>query len=241
MTNKQLSFFILTVVSLNYLVLNPARSGEVLSKELIRQIEQFEGEKEPQKQEFTNLRPPKNNGVNIPTVRTNKNILTNHLSATTKTWRDAFFPVDNFQSYTSLFGQRIHPVTKKPQFHAGLDLAAPLGSSVRAWWGGEIVGLSNKRFCGTTIEIRSGQWVHIYCHLKGYINTDRSGTYLIDRGGGIQLKLGQTVRAGMRIGRVGMTGRTTGPHLHWGLKHKNKSIDPALVLEEMNIKVTNNF
>ena len=265
MRNNQLSFLILIVVSLNCLLLpkeikaNPYKgSSEIASdshrsingflrppvfkggssKELIRQMEQFEGEKEPQKQEFTNLRPPQNNGINIPTATMNKNMLTTHLSETTTTWGDAFFPVDNFQKYTALFGQRIHPITKKLQFHAGLDLAAPLGSSVRAWWDGEIVNLSNKRFCGTTIKIRSGQWTHIYCHLKGYVYTDRKGIYLIDRSGGIQLKLGQTVRAGMRIGRVGMTGRTTGPHLHWGLKHKNKSIDPALVLEEMNIKVT---
>ena len=237
MTNKQLSFLILTVVLLNCLVLPKEIKGNS-SKELIRQIEQFEGEKEPQKQEFTNLSPPQNNGINVPTVAKNENMLTTHLSTTTTTWGNAFFPVDNFQKYTGLFGKRIHPITKKPQFHSGLDLAAPLGSAVRAWWDGQIISLSNKRFCGTTIEIRSHQWTHIYCHLKGHVYKDRTGTYLIDRSGGIKLKLGQTVRAGMRIGRVGMTGRTTGPHLHWGLKLEDKSIDPALVLEEMNIKVT---
>ncbi|MGK7931356.1 MAG: M23 family metallopeptidase [Microcystaceae cyanobacterium] len=154
-------------------------------------------------------------------------------TSTTNPWQYASFPVENFQAYTSPYGYRIHPVTGKRQFHRGLDIAAPLGSHIRNWWTGTIVGLSDHTACGTMIQIQSGEWTHIYCHLMGYVEENGNQTYLIDQNGGILLQKGQTIPAGARIGRVGMTGRTTGPHLHWGLKHRGQYVDPALVLQEM--------
>ena len=151
-------------------------------------------------------------------------------------WSQASFPVENFQAYTSGFGYRIHPVTGKKSFHSGLDLAAPLGSYVRSWWGGKIVGLSDHTACGTMVRIQSGNWTHIYCHLIGKVEKTANGLALVDRRGGIVLYQGQTVASGARIGRVGMTGRTTGPHLHWSLKHNGKFIDPADVLRKMYAK-----
>jgi murein DD-endopeptidase MepM/ murein hydrolase activator NlpD len=148
-------------------------------------------------------------------------------------WLDASFPVENFQAYTSPFGYRQSPTTGKLQFHRGLDLAAPIGSYIRNWWGGQIIELSDHTACGTMIIIQSGQWEHIYCHLKGKVQETSEGLVLIDREGGIRLKQGQQVATGMRIGRIGMTGRTTGPHLHWGLRYAGEYIDPGLVLREM--------
>ncbi|MGF1487779.1 MAG: M23 family metallopeptidase [Prochloraceae cyanobacterium] len=169
----------------------------------------------------------------LPSFPKDGDLLTRDIYLTAATWRNASFPVENFQTYTSLFGYRTNPVTGKRQFHSGIDIAAPLGSTIRAWWGGEIVKLSDNTACGTAITIASGNWHHVYCHLKGSVKTDRTGTYLIDRSGGIILKLGQTISTGTRIGRVGMTGRTTGPHLHWGVKYNGKYVDPALILNQM--------
>lgn len=148
-------------------------------------------------------------------------------------WLDASFPVENFQAYTSPFGYRQSPTTGKLQFHRGLDLAAPLGSYIRNWWGGRITKLSDHTACGTMIVIQSGEWEHIYCHLKGSVQKTSQGLVLVDREGGIRLRQGQRVATGTRIGRIGMTGRTTGPHLHWGLKYGGEYIDPGLVLQEM--------
>ncbi|BAZ44332.1 hypothetical protein NIES4102_13400 [Chondrocystis sp. NIES-4102] len=148
-------------------------------------------------------------------------------------WNKGSFPVENFQSYTSGFGYRISPVTGDRQFHNGLDLAAPRGSYIRSWWSGKVIELSDDTACGTSISIQSGAWVHSYCHMEGYVQSASTGTYLIDRDGGIQIVLGQTLPAGSRIGRIGMSGRTTGPHLHWVLKHNGDYVDPALVLKEM--------
>lgn len=160
------------------------------------------------------------------------------LQATTNTWRQASFPVENFQSYTSGYGYRTSPVTGQRQFHRGIDIAAPLGSYIRNWWGGNIVELSDNTACGTMIRVKSGDWEHIYCHLSGYVSSSSQGTYLMDRNGGIQLWLGQEIPAGSRIGRIGMTGRTTGPHLHWGLKYAGNYVDPALVLQAMYSQTT---
>jgi murein DD-endopeptidase MepM/ murein hydrolase activator NlpD len=156
-------------------------------------------------------------------------------AATSKTnpWQYASFPVENFQAYTSPYGYRTNPVTGQAQFHQGLDIAAPLGSYVRNWWTGRIVELSDHTACGTMIKIQSGNWTHIYCHLMGTVETNGNISYLIDRDGGIILQQGQDIPAGARIGRVGMTGRTTGPHLHWGLQYGGQYVDPALVLQQM--------
>lgn len=148
-------------------------------------------------------------------------------------WENGSFPVENFQSYTSPFGYRSSPITGKRQFHNGLDMAAPRGSYIRNWWGGKITKVSDNTACGTSITVQSGAWTHSYCHMEGHVENHANGRFLVDRDGGIQLVEGQEIPVGTRIGRVGMTGRTTGPHLHWVLKHNGNYVDPGLVLKEM--------
>ena len=161
---------------------------------------------------------------------TKPNLIAQDVSAI---WEKGSFPVENFQSYTSGFGYRISPITGKRQFHNGLDLAAPRGSYIRNWWGGKVVALSDNTACGTSITIKSGEWQHVYCHLEGHIEGSKDARFLLDRDGGIQIAMGQNIPVGSRIGRIGMSGRTTGPHLHWVLKHNGGYVDPALVLKEM--------
>lgn len=148
-------------------------------------------------------------------------------------WQYASFPVENFQQYTSGFGPRRAPTAGASTFHNGLDLAAPLGSYIRSWWYGTIVEMSDDTGCGTMIRVQSGGWQHTYCHLMGRVEVYQGRRYLVDRQGGIILQQGQALAAGMRIGRVGMTGRTTGPHLHWELRHNGVLVDPALILQAM--------
>jgi murein DD-endopeptidase MepM/ murein hydrolase activator NlpD len=154
--------------------------------------------------------------------------------ATGNTWQNASFPVENFQTYTSPFGYRDAPTAGASSFHRGLDMAAPEGSYIRNWWAGKVIEVSDDTACGTSVIVQSGEWEHIYCHMQGTVERDANGqSYLIDRGGGVQIYAGQVLPAGTRIGRVGMTGRTTGPHLHWGLKYATQWVDPALVLRAM--------
>jgi murein DD-endopeptidase MepM/ murein hydrolase activator NlpD len=155
------------------------------------------------------------------------------------TWKYASFPVENFQGFTSPFGYRISPITGQKQFHSGLDMAAPIGSYIRNWWDGTVVEVSDDTGCGTSIKIQSGNWQHIYCHLIGYVQTTADGRrYLIDSDGGIQIQQGQQIPVGARIARVGMTGNTTGPHLHWSLKYNGNYVDPYLIVREMSQRKT---
>jgi murein DD-endopeptidase MepM/ murein hydrolase activator NlpD len=141
-------------------------------------------------------------------------------------WRLGVFPVVNFAGYTSHFGTRTGP-WGGVEPHYGLDIAAPMGSPIRNWWGGVVQSVINDGTCGLGLVIRSGDYEHIYCHLSGSV---QGGVY---RSGAVRVRQGQALPMGALIGHVGVTGRSTGPHLHWGMRFRGAWIDPALVLREM--------
>jgi murein DD-endopeptidase MepM/ murein hydrolase activator NlpD len=142
-------------------------------------------------------------------------------------WLRATFPVQVFAGYTSGFGLRIHPVDGGMRPHYGLDIAAPLGSPVRNWWSGVLVEILQGGGCGNGLVIRSGDYEHTYCHLAGSVIGSKY------QSGAVQLQVGQRLRTGQTIAHVGMTGSSTGPHLHWGIRYRGAWLDPARVLWAM--------
>lgn len=142
-------------------------------------------------------------------------------------WAMGSFPVVGFSGYTSPFGMRVHPLGGDLRPHYGLDIAAPLGSPVRSWWAGRVTQVIRDGGCGNGLTITSGPYEHLYCHLGGAV---AGGTY---RSGQVTLQEGQWVRTGQVIGHVGLTGSTTGPHLHWGMRYRGAWLDPARVLRAM--------
>lgn len=161
-------------------------------------------------------------------------------STTQNIWSQASFPVENFQAYTSGFGWR--SLEEGQEFHSGLDIAAPAGSYVRNWWVGQVIAVAEDNFCGIHLVIQSGNWQAVYCHLEGQVSSSPQGNYLSDPDSNMTIVQGQWVRTGAPIGRVGITGRTTGPHLHWGVKYAGQWVDPALVLRAMYaVKTQENF
>ncbi len=137
------------------------------------------------------------------------------VAQTAPSWSSAVFPIAEFQAYTSHYGLR-PGVDGQMRPHRGLDIAAPLGSPVLSWWSGDVVERILDDSCGVGVLIRSGAYDHIYCHLQAPL-----------------LQPGQRVRAGQLIGRVGLTGRTTGPHLHWGVRYRGRWVDPTRILKAM--------
>ncbi|MFH7030032.1 MAG: M23 family metallopeptidase [Heteroscytonema crispum UTEX LB 1556] len=171
----------------------------------------------------------------LETVEAQQYNQSNRVATNVGGWQAASFPVENFQAYTSGFGYRRSATgASNLEFHRGLDIAAPQGSYIRNWWAGTVIKVSDRDACGTHIVIRSQNWEHTYCHMEGKVESASGRRYMIDRAGGVQIWEGQQIPAGWRIGRVGMTGRTTGPHLHWGLKYGDDYVDPAMVIRAMS-------
>ena len=141
-------------------------------------------------------------------------------------WRQGVFPVASFSGYTSHYGSRSAPGGGIEQ-HDGLDIAAPLGSAIRNWWGGVVGEVIDDGACGLGLVIASGPYEHLYCHLAGSV---QAGVY---RSGSVALATGSRVRSGELIGHVGTSGRSTGPHLHWGLRYRGRWLNPATILRAM--------
>jgi murein DD-endopeptidase MepM/ murein hydrolase activator NlpD len=115
---------------------------------------------------------------------------------------------------TSRMGFRIDPFTKRRAYHAGIDIANRIGTPVHASQSGKVTFASYKGSYGKTV---------ILSHQQGY-----STVYgHVDK---ILVKKGQVVRQGDKIGTVGNTGRSTGPHLHFEIRRHRKIIDPLKLL-----------
>ena len=149
------------------------------------------------------------------------------LRAGQRGWIRGVFPVASFAGFTSGFGLRLHPLSGTLRSHDGLDIAAPFGSPVRSWWSGRVSEVILDGGCGNGLVIRSGDYEHIYCHLAG---SSGGGLY---RSGAVALAAGDRVAAGQTIGHVGVSGNSTGPHLHWGLRYRGAWLDPVRVLRAM--------
>ena len=110
------------------------------------------------------------------------------------------FPLSIPSAITSIFGWRVHPITGNSRFHSGTDLGAPMGTPVLAAYAGQVAFADLFGGYGLAVAINHNQGTQqtLYGHLSE-----------------IFVKPGDLVQQGMVIGRVGSTGASTGPHLHF--------------------------
>ena len=115
---------------------------------------------------------------------------------------------------SSHFGKRPCPFSGKPQFHQGVDIAADKGEPVFASAGGTVVSCDWHGGYGKSITLDHGSgYVTRYAHLKK-----------------IYVRAGQPIKKGEKIGTVGSTGKSTGPHLHYEVRFQENPIDPERFL-----------
>lgn len=128
--------------------------------------------------------------------------------------RPAISPISDkdLTRFASGFGYRIHPIYRTRKMHTGIDLTTPTGTPVYATGDGKILIASYAPGgYGKRILIDHGfGYKTLYAHLHK-----------------INVKVGQTVKRGEKIGEVGNTGRSTAPHLHYEVRKNNKFENPV--------------
>ncbi|WP_455538276.1 M23 family metallopeptidase [Terrisporobacter sp.] len=126
------------------------------------------------------------------------------------TYTKGVWPLENYTYISSPYGYRKHPITKKASFHYGIDIPAPRNTSVLASDDGIVVFAGYKNGYGNVVEIEHfDNKKTLYAHNNAII-----------------VKVGDIVRKGQIISKVGSTGNSTGNHVHFEVKINNKSINP---------------
>ena len=119
------------------------------------------------------------------------------------------FPIEKGK-ITSFYGNRLHPMTGKLSFHNGIDIAASIGTDVFSSASGKVYETNYNSILGNYIIIEHPAGLYtIYGHLSKTL-----------------VSLNSRIKTGTIIGKVGNSGYSTGPHLHFEIRKKGESADP---------------
>jgi murein DD-endopeptidase MepM/ murein hydrolase activator NlpD len=111
---------------------------------------------------------------------------------------------------TSGYGYRVHPIYGYRRFHAGVDIGAPTGQAIVAVRAGKVVHAGPMGTYGNLVVVDHGDgFTTAYAHQSR-----------------VAVRAGERVRAGQAVGRVGSTGASTGPHLHYETRVNGEPVDP---------------
>ena len=120
------------------------------------------------------------------------------------------WPCPNYTRISDNFGMRVHPTLGIEKMHNGIDLAAPSGSPILCAYNGTVVAADYNSSMGNYIMINHGGGLYtIYMHCSA-----------------LYVSKGQDVTSGTKIAAVGSTGRSTGPHLHFGVRLNGNYVSP---------------
>ncbi len=123
-------------------------------------------------------------------------------------------PVQGEIDMTSSFGVRVDPFLSRPAMHTGIDFRGDTGEAIHVTAGGKVVSAGWSGGYGRMVEVDHGNGLSTrYGHLSE-----------------IDVQVGQTVKAGQTVGRMGSTGRSTGPHLHYETRIDGEAVNPAKFL-----------
>ena len=120
------------------------------------------------------------------------------------------WPCPGYKRISDEYGSRMHPILGVEKFHNGLDMAAPSGTAILAAYDGDVVAAAYSGSMGNYIMIDHGSGLYtIYMHCSA-----------------LYVSKGQSVSKGQNIAAVGATGRSTGPHLHFGVRLNGNYTSP---------------
>lgn len=120
------------------------------------------------------------------------------------------FPCPGYKRISDEYGNRIHPTLGVEKFHNGIDLTAPYGTPILAAYDGDVVAADYSASMGNYIMINHGDGLYtIYMHASA-----------------LYVSKGQSVYKGQTIAAVGSTGRSTGNHLHFGVRLNGNYVSP---------------
>jgi murein DD-endopeptidase MepM/ murein hydrolase activator NlpD len=123
-------------------------------------------------------------------------------------------PIIGEVDMSSPFGMRMDPFVKGPAIHTGIELRGDTGDPVRTTANGRVTVASWQGGYGKMVEIDHGDGLSTrYGHMSV-----------------IDVKVGDQVRIGQTIGKIGLTGRSTGPHLHYETRINDEAVDPQRFL-----------
>ncbi len=115
---------------------------------------------------------------------------------------------------SSKFGVRRFFNGEERNPHAGLDFAVPAGTPIKTPASGKVILVGNYFFNGNTVFVDHGQgFISMFCHMSK-----------------IDVTVGQQLARGAVVGKVGSTGRATGPHMHWNVSLNDARVDPAIFI-----------
>ena len=115
---------------------------------------------------------------------------------------------------SSKFGVRRFFNGEERNPHAGLDFAVPAGTPIKTPAAGKVILIGNYFFNGNTVFVDHSQgFISMFCHMSK-----------------IDTKVGQQLARGDVVGKVGSTGRATGPHMHWNVSLNDARVDPAIFI-----------
>ena len=115
---------------------------------------------------------------------------------------------------SSKFGVRRFFNGEERNPHSGLDFAVPAGTPIKTPANGKVILVGNYFFNGNTVFVDHGQgFISMFCHMSK-----------------IDVKVGQQLVRGAVVGKVGATGRATGPHMHWNVSLNDARVDPAIFI-----------
>jgi murein DD-endopeptidase MepM/ murein hydrolase activator NlpD len=119
---------------------------------------------------------------------------------------------------TSHYGERKDPFSGEHRVHQGVDIAAKRGAPIKAAIAGTVTFAGSRSGYGNVVEITSTSG-----HVSRYAHLDA-----------IAVSQGDVLPQGSAIGTVGSTGRSTGPHLHFEVRHDGNAVDPLSALRDHN-------